>query len=732
MIDIQGFAWVAVKEAIARDQAAKQAQKDGFLPDTRIKRALEEFEKEVDADDLIEQEKLLETAQDRFREIFGTPAKIKSLSPDDFFGLLRKIDRPGGNPPGLFAFGLHTPIYRGTRSYRRLEQDLPTFRQAVTMLLHSGGTHAQRLDRMWEIGSTVRTYITESFAIPSALLFLQDPDRFSGILHMPVKQEKLTAARVVPAVADDASQGERLVALERALKELPRKYGRNNWPPMAVPSFYFSKAFDRYCGEPMPPFPASLNALTQSLWKRGLHFPHETIANYLLALQTKRFAILTGVSGTGKTALAIEVARHFACGDRDHDISPEADTSDTRGGNYTVIPVRPDWTDNRGLLGYYNPLTSDYVPTPFLRLLLKARKELDWANRQGRDPSPFFVVLDEMNLARVEHYFSDFLSAMESGEPILLHDDPAVEWGGTGGQVAEDGEIAADTPVRGGRKVAIPKALRVPENVFFTGTVNVDETTYMFSPKVLDRAFTCELNDVDLEGYETGEYTGGSSALTLDSFDTLCSSSDGTPNQIDRQRREHRWRPGRRDWLDFCALLNGQFRDRLLELHTVLEEENRHFGYRTANEIARFVNLAHEQSSDGEAAAAAAFDLAILQKVLPKLHGTQQELEPLLLRLLSFAVEGPMTPGSSSRGTALEEWSVVNGLLRAKSAGDQNPDDDSTIEPADSPPRGAADPPLEREDKPALAPVPALPRTGGKTWRMLRRLEQRGFTSFIE
>ena len=88
-----------------------------------------------------------------------------------------------------------------------------------------------------------------------------------------------------------------------------------------------------------------------------------------------------------------------------------------------------------------------------------------------------------MNLARVEHYFSDFLSALESGEPIPLHEDEAVE----------DGESESGPQV--------PRELRVPGNVLFTGTVNVDETTYMFSPKVLDRAFTIEFDQVDLGGF---------------------------------------------------------------------------------------------------------------------------------------------------------------------------------------------------------------------------------------
>ena len=151
--------------------------------------------------------------------------------------------------------------------------------------------------------------------------------------------------------------------------------------------------------------------------------------------------------------------------------------------NYVVIPVRPDWVDNRGLLGYLNPLTNEYSTTPFLNLLLRAREEENRAKAADEKPHPFFVILDEMNLARVEHYFSDFLSALESGEAIPLHEDEAVDSGES----------------QSGPRV--PRKLKVPGNVLFTGTVNVDETTYMFSPKVLDRAFTIEFDQVDLKGF---------------------------------------------------------------------------------------------------------------------------------------------------------------------------------------------------------------------------------------
>lgn len=486
---------------------------------------------------------------------------------------------------------------------------------------------------------------------------------------------------------------------------------------------------------PPPPTGHSFEGLRISLRSTGLYFPAELVSNYLLALQTKRFVIITGISGTGKTQLALGIARCFQpkvrttrtvgipdgarevtvapymikynrivlpaafvgiltlpspdpqtnkssievvypegrtrlslwrSADRDVVIllfkgelrtwfgrslkvgdkiylaaeEPEDGPSVIRLGiprtiieeatveNYVVEAVRPDWSDHRGLLGYFNPLTGRYVSTPFLELVLRAKEEEGKAREEGRDAHPFFAILDEMNLARVEHYFSDFLSVLESGEPLRLHDEASVESGET-----EDA-------------VPIPRSIKIPRNLFFTGTVNVDESTYMFSPKVLDRAFTLELNDVDLDGLSSLDGLDDETGLHLDSFPERLIFT-GSPDA------------------DHWKLLDDEPKRIVKDLNELLAKENRHFGYRVATEISRFVALAAEQAG-GEEAQRAALDLALLQKVLPKLHGTQQELEDLLKELHLFGSEA------------------------------------------------------------------ALPRFVAKVERMLRRLERQGFTSFIE
>ena len=535
------------------------------------------------------------------------------------------------------------------------------------------------------------------------------------------------------------------------------------------------------------------SALTKSVEDDGLLFPRELVANYLLALQTKRFAILTGISGTGKTKIAMTVARHFrpmpkrtvAKKDNVPDdavgievkpyqlkysrlvvprelgtnldlLGPEAplvdrqirvtypegetmlryyrgrdgatdlgfrgdlrkwfkstfkvgdhfwlrvvegetpDTDELEIGlpdtevveapldNHVVVPVRPDWVDNRGLLAYYlNPLTNEYSTTQFLNLLLRALAEERRAADAGEKPHPFFVILDEMNLARVEHYFSDFLSALESGKDIPLHEDEAVESG-----ESESGP-------------QVPKKLKVPGNVLFTGTVNVDETTYMFSPKVLDRAFTIEFDRVDLMGFAKGASSDG---------DTSGLNLDGIEGSLDLLRSERSegddWKPSREDWKEFSKKTGGH-QKALVRLHEVLEEQHRHFGYRVANEIARFVNLARRQAKDADTAVDAAFDLALLQKVLPKLHGTQQELESLLEEMFLFAVHGGGHVAKKDQTVKLDDWKVVKGRLVWGAAAAAGSDADE----ADSDTAKAADP----DPKP-----PAYPRTGAKVWRMLK------------
>jgi energy-coupling factor transporter ATP-binding protein EcfA2 len=305
------------------------------------------------------------------------------------------------------------------------------------------------------------------------------------------------------------------------------------------------------------------------------------------------------------------------------------------------LSVRPDWTDNRGLLGYYNPLMREYAATELLRLLLRA---------QAHPDEPHFVILDEMNLAKVEYYFSDFLSAMESGTEMVLHD------------ASEELYVnSAEGPL------PVPQRLVVPQNVLFTGTVNVDETTYMFSPKVLDRANTIEFNEVSLDTYGAdGSWDSGEFRLR-EGLDL---------NSILRSRK-----PEMEDWV----ALSDEYKDRLRSLHAVMENHNLHFGYRVANEVARYLLLAAE--CVGEEQLETAFDLQILQKVLPKLAGNRAKLYQPIRELLAWCID-PDGEG----GRALAPGSA--GAISLNSA--------------------------------------RYPRSAVKLRRMLETLETVGFVSFVE
>jgi hypothetical protein len=402
----------------------------------------------------------------------------------------------------------------------------------------------------------------------------------------------------------------------------------------------------------------------------SFHFPNELVTSYLLALSTKPFVILSGISGTGKTKLAQEVAR-WATGGAEPDRS-------------LFVPVRPDWLDGKDVLGFYNIVTEQYELRPFLRLLLSAHRRPDLLH---------FVILDEMNIARVEHYFADLLSAMESRvaiegklsqEPILLHsrgrcmavNPPAPNW--SAGRCRECQVTQDDIdgcPLLIDEVQHVPPQLKLPTNVFITGTVNIDETTHMFSPKVLDRANVIELNTVDLEDYAAPD--DDEAFVVMKGF----------------KLRPRALPPSREDYLSAPA----EAQQSLMKLNKLLARYTQHFGYRVVNEIAAFIKQAVQHI--GEGALGTALDLQVLQKVLPKLHGSKQKLLGPLGELLTFCV-----------------W--------PEAAGHDEKDLDEIADQLAS----GMDPVVVHEKSMA----PWLPRSARKLARMRRSLSQQGFVSFIE
>lgn len=300
------------------------------------------------------------------------------------------------------------------------------------------------------------------------------------------------------------------------------------------------------------------------------------------ALAAKQFVIIAGGTGTGKTRAAKQLARAIS--------SPE---------QTQVVAVGADWTDNRALLGFRNLLSENgdlYIAPPALRLLLKASKE---------PTKPFFLILDEMNLSHVERYFSDFLSSMESGEKIKLHD--AKE-----DLLTEDG-------------LSVPGLACWPGNLFVIGTVNIDETTYMFSPKVLDRAHVIEFK-VEWDDIKTG--LSGSSDTVLQPF---------AEGQIDGFMRIA---------LNKHLSLSLEDHEKLVGclelLHKKLENTRFTFAHRTARECLNYVaasqalesiNVTSKQTTESH------IDRAILQKALPKIHGSSGMLSTTLPELINVTAE---------------------------------------------------------------------------------------------
>lgn len=210
----------------------------------------------------------------------------------------------------------------------------------------------------------------------------------------------------------------------------------------------------------------SIYTLKDELENQGYYCNIKVLAQFLLALDTHQILILHGACGMGKTSFVSHIAK-------------------TMGFEYKIIPVRPNWMDGQDLFGYYNPVDHRYYSTPFLDALCEAKEN---------PKSHYLICLDEMNLAHVEYYFSDVLSAMESNEAIPLYamqerydalerfdfilntyDKNSLEW------------LEAKMDKRNLTERYTP-CFEVPNNVTFVGTLNMDATTNDLSPKVIDRS----------------------------------------------------------------------------------------------------------------------------------------------------------------------------------------------------------------------------------------------------
>ena len=235
---------------------------------------------------------------------------------------------------------------------------------------------------------------------------------------------------------------------------------------------------------------------------KRISYKNNKYTSYLTALRTKPFMLLAGISGTGKSRIVREMAK--ACWKPEDDEywkDKEKQIRNNHPRNFCMVQVKPNWHDSSELIGYVSRLNGEkFVVGPFLRFLAAALKEPN---------VPYFLCLDEMNLAPVEQYFAEYLSVIESrkvnADPVsgqtIIEADPIIPYENTeayGSLIDQlfdsDGERKAYKTEEGGKR------LTIPQNLFVVGTVNMDETTFSFSRKVLDRAMTIEMNEVDLHG----------------------------------------------------------------------------------------------------------------------------------------------------------------------------------------------------------------------------------------
>jgi energy-coupling factor transporter ATP-binding protein EcfA2 len=325
---------------------------------------------------------------------------------------------------------------------------------------------------------------------------------------------------------------------------------------------------------------------------QGFRIAPEMLYNVYLCLKTKPFMMLAGISGTGKSTVIRLIAEAIN------------GTDQGRALGYRMIPVRPDWHDVRDLLGFENLLTGKFRPGALLQAMLAAQADPD---------RPYFVCLDEMNLARVEHYFADFLSILETARRV-----PDGGWT-TDQVVLAQGREQVEAEGLG----EMVSQMSIPSNLFVVGTVNMDETTYAFSPKVLDRANTVAFDEVDLGVLDSESDVQIDSGQLRDLGLALC-------DRPYRQLEDIRHRTDVMAWNASIEAIND-----------ILQEENLHFAYRIRDEMLRYMayalDLIESLSPDAPSFTPQdAFDYQILQKILPRLTGTGDEATDVLDALIKF------------------------------------------------------------------------------------------------
>jgi 5-methylcytosine-specific restriction endonuclease McrBC GTP-binding regulatory subunit McrB len=357
-----------------------------------------------------------------------------------------------------------------------------------------------------------------------------------------------------------------------------------------------------------------INLFQEKLDNAGLIFSPQLIQRFIASLCTKPFVICSGLSGSGKTKLAQAFAQWICYKEEDGE----------KNEQYCIVPVGADWTNREPLLGYPNALKKEEYVSPengVLDLMVRAKQNIENTEEPTK---PYFLILDEMNLSHVERYFADFLSTMESGDTIPLH------------------KILPESTKH---LITIPQTLKLPKNLFIIGTVNIDETTYMFSPKVLDRANTIEfrLTEKNLEDFIASDIK-----LDMKLLKAQGANMSDSFMAMALQETDKNLKPSEADLKLFFS---------------ELKKSGAEFGYRTASEIGRLMYMLNELGESGDNL----LDIAIMQKLLPKLHGSRNKLTKVLPILGGFC----LTDNSKIKEDYLDKF-VSNSLTEVELEADTN------------------------------------------------------------
>lgn len=343
-------------------------------------------------------------------------------------------------------------------------------------------------------------------------------------------------------------------------------------------------------------------------------------------MRTKPFLLLAGISGTGKSRIVKQMAFE-SCPD-----IPALRSDKTAPGNYELIEVKPNWHDSSELLGYESEIGGPhYVVTPFVRFLVKSMRYPD---------VPFFVCMDEMNLAPVEQYFAEFLSVLESRKLLsdgTITSEPLIKadiFSKYADQLHRDLDITDTETYKAVYDRLKNDGLRLPSNLIVVGTVNMDETTHQFSRKVIDRAMTIEMNIEDAETPFKNFFEGGDA---LHYYDNPQPKELFLPKVV--QASEALSILSAED----AAYLKENVSGLLHSLNSALNGTPFKIAYRVQNELILYFFSLREENPDetAEALLAQAIDAILMMKVLPRIEGDEDLLDKPLKALAQFTESYP-------------------------------------------------------------------------------------------